>query len=119
MSLLKNEVTALGLMADAPPTVAMALCVGKFAVPKISATLVADDGNVDNVDLVDISHRGGGYKFYKWLWAPMGVNGSAWNRSCPWNLPLLMEIQASIFGYHFKRSRSGGFVDLEHRSRGS
>ena len=56
----------------------MALCVGKFAVPKSCAALVSDDGNFVNVDLADISRVSGGYSLYKWLWEPLGVSNQAW-----------------------------------------
>ena len=77
--------------------------------------LVKDDGSFAYVDMVDISHTGGGYRCYKWLWEPMGVSRFCWNKGCPGNLPLLNEIQASVLHYRFKRTRSGGFVDLEGR----
>ena len=77
MFLFKNDVRTFGLMADAPPTVAVALCVGEFVVPKTSVTQVADDGIFVNVDLVELSKAGAGYSLYMLLWEHLGVSDEA------------------------------------------
>ena len=74
----KNEVTAPGLMADAPPTVAMALCVGKYAVASHLRDPGGGDGTFEeNVDLAEHSRTGGGYPLYKLLWESLGVSHEA------------------------------------------
>ena len=103
----------IGRMADAPVKASMEPCVGDFVVPRTSVHLVQDDGSFAYVDVVDISHTGGVYRCFQWLWEPMGVSRFAWNKGYPWKLPLLKEIQASVLQHRVKRTRSRGFVDLE------
>ena len=103
----------IGRMADAPVKPSMELCVGGVVVPRTSVNHVTENGAFARVDMVDISRTGGGYRCYKWLWEPLGVSRIAWDGSFPWNLPLLKEIQASVLQHRVKRTRLGGFVDLE------